>query len=155
MISTTDLESGRETVITRIPTYYYERLLMLLGFVALCVFVALYITFVALGIKALVETGPEESYAMCRNTNLWWYLLFAILTTNRWFTESAPQTSICLEFVFSAVSVGWGLQELFGVDCAGNLRHTLLYQMSFIHVVANIVELAVLYIFVFYICIMK
>ena len=124
--------------------------------------IALEITFLVFSIKALVITSVNDVNHVCSKSHLWEYLLVALICSfilpcglNEKKTDTLLKIycDTFLQFGFRIAFVLWGIHEIFDVDCVSYLNDTLLYKVSFIYVILNIIILGlttiVLFMFLF------
>jgi hypothetical protein len=159
-----DIEANRIIVIpstNKTETNKYERL-SCFGAIIFLIFaiglVGLAITYIVYVIISLCQTSYNEQKDMCANSNVWLYLLLSIilgtmtssLTTKSRLNSNHSSKSKnnlnsilpgLIQVLYGLTFTIWGCIELFGVNCVGQLKHTLLYTMMEVSVFANIVSL--------------
>lgn len=114
-------------------------------------FASIYIAFTIIG---LVNTPLNEIYDICNNSNLWIYslmslLFFIILIRNIHSliknddNNGNNNKNIIIQFVILLIIIIWGIYEFFCVNCIDKLSRTILYKISFINWIFNIVMLVI------------
>lgn len=110
------------------------------------------ITYIVYVIMSLCETSYSEQKDMCKESNVWLFLLLDLIaklivgnlsakskynSIQESNTESKSNNT--LESLISLSFAIWGCYELFGINCVDNLKSTLLYTMLQVTVINNII----------------
>jgi len=105
---------------------------------ALIVFFAWYIS----NILAVLSISSKHATNLCHASHLWDYILVLVAAVGTEFLVRLSQENTNHKYWGTVlfISLGftvWGAAELCSVSCVGELKHTLLYSMTFINVVAS------------------
>lgn len=105
-------------------------------------------------IKSLCDISYRDQKDLCPGSNAWLYLLFSISVfmnvygiLNMWFDASSRKAHLVGNAILLVATTGWGCVELFGVSCINELYNTLLYLMLTATVFLNLVNTAVIIMF--------
>jgi len=130
--------------------------------------IALVVTYTVYVIISLCQTSYNKQKEMCRNSNIWVYLLLNIIC-NSLLTSSTVNSKLnsnsknknnsnylyLIQVLYILSFTIWGCIELFGVNCVDNLNSTLLYTMMEVSVFIRIIILGLLLIISFVVCCIK
>jgi len=110
------------------------------------------ITYIVYMIMSICQTSYNEQKDICNKSNAWLYLLLSLIinvivgsaaTKSQSSDNSKYKSNISCKIIlqiFTCVTfLIWGCVELFGVECVGDLKSTLLYTMLQVTVITNIV----------------
>lgn len=82
-------------------------------------------------LKALIETQPSDVSEICEKSNLWYYLatvlVATLINTHKELLDKIIKTTINIGLIF------FGFHEFYGVSCAKELKHTLIYKLAFVY----------------------
>ena len=98
------------------------------------------ITYIIFTIISLVDMSYKESKDLCKQSNLWIYLLissYILLFTNKIPNNNVQNDAgfvvkISLRYIYSLAFTIWGLYEFLDIQCVEELEDSLLYIMSII-----------------------
>jgi hypothetical protein len=111
------------------------------------------ITNMVFSIIALVETSHKELQKECPETNLWVYLLIIVIlgtgNTRRTIQSSLKEDinicAILCGMIMHLGLLGWGVYELWEVNCVNDIKSNLIYTMTLINVVACLVAVLIIF----------
>jgi hypothetical protein len=103
------------------------------------------IVYVVFAIISLCETSYIEQKNMCKQSNMWLYILINLIISsvnttsfvNKRYSDEKQTPILNILILFGLLS--WGCYELFGVECVNNLHSTLLYIILEINVIVEII----------------
>jgi hypothetical protein len=140
----------------------------LLEILSLFCCIALAVTYTVYVIISLCQTSYDEQKEMCKNSNIWLYLLLNIIC-NSLITSSTVNSKLnsnsknknnsnysnLIQVLYVLSFTIWGCIELFGVNCVDNIKSTLLYTMMEVSVFIRLIILGLLLIISFVLCCIK
>jgi hypothetical protein len=122
--------------------------------------IILIITYIAFLMFGLITTSLIDEYNLCNSSHLWIYSLILLLLIlkiknilNIFTKDDYIKNNyiiITLDILLNIGIIIWGVYEFYIINCTKNLSDTMLYKITYICWLINIILLGTVLLFIFY-----
>ena len=99
---------------------------------------------ISFDIMALQQDSAADIHETCASSNLWYYVLIALILVPIYGVSLSQDTCYGLKSsIIPAVLLIWGSVEFWFVECVHKLNKSILYEMAFIHLILAYIEVGV------------
>ena len=126
--------------------------LMLMFTIGLIIIIITYIVF---AIIALIRVSLEKQKDLCYDSNLWFYCLISLILIPKinLTIKNIKNNNLILKVIEILITIGiiiWGIYEFYDVNCINNLNDTILYSVTYVYWLSQIIFLGIITIIILY-----